>query len=294
MIPQTAAMLRKPVITATDEHDVPAMFKELEKEYMATGKPKGGTSKRLRYTTIKVVGGSMPMTIAVHPTGMKHNRAHIARQLLEGNRRAGIQSRMHLLDRGYYTADIMSVMMDMKQKFIVPAKRNGPIVDIIESYDRGECKALQRYTVQGKSRKATITLVITPKKNSKEDDPPKDRYLVFATNFGIHEARSRLADIPKIYKKRWGIETGYRVAKQIRPFTSSRNPSVRLVLFYFTMILYNLWVLSGWIANGRPSVSVYVPPPITMYRMMAAIYDACEYMIINDITSEKFFAEVVV
>ena len=70
--PQTAAMLRKPVITATDEHNVPAMFKELKKEYMATGKPKGGTSKRLRYPTIKVVGGSMPMTIAVHPTGMKH------------------------------------------------------------------------------------------------------------------------------------------------------------------------------------------------------------------------------
>ena len=30
--PQTAAMLRKPVITATDEHDVPAMLKELRKE----------------------------------------------------------------------------------------------------------------------------------------------------------------------------------------------------------------------------------------------------------------------
>ena len=153
--PQTAAMLRKPVITATDKYDVPAMFKELEKEYMATGKPKGGTSN-LRYTTIKVVGGSMPMTVSVHPTGMKHNRAHIARYMLEGNRRASIQSRMHLLYRGYYTADIMSVMINMKQKFNVPAKRNGPITDIIESYDRGECKALQRYTVQGKSHKATI------------------------------------------------------------------------------------------------------------------------------------------
>ena len=98
----------------------------------------------------------MPMTVSVHPTGMKHNRAHIARYMLEGNRRAGIQSRMHLLYRGYYTADVMSVMINMKQKFIVPAKRNGPIIDIIESYDGGECKALQRYTVQGKSRKATI------------------------------------------------------------------------------------------------------------------------------------------
>ena len=53
--PWTARMIKKPVITATDEYDVAAMFKDINEEYMATGKPKGGTRKRLRYSTLKVV-----------------------------------------------------------------------------------------------------------------------------------------------------------------------------------------------------------------------------------------------
>ena len=39
--PQIVRMLKKPVITASAEHDVPAMFKDVLKKHMAIGKPKG-------------------------------------------------------------------------------------------------------------------------------------------------------------------------------------------------------------------------------------------------------------
>ena len=45
--------------------------------------------------------------------------------------------------------------------------------------------------------------------------------MVFATNVGLRKARAMLANIPGEYRGRRGIETGYRVAKQVRPFTSS-------------------------------------------------------------------------
>ena len=45
--PQIVRMLKKPMITSSDEHDVPSMLKNMNEEYMAIGKPKGGTSKRL-------------------------------------------------------------------------------------------------------------------------------------------------------------------------------------------------------------------------------------------------------
>ena len=150
-----------------------------------------------------------------------------------------------------------------------------------------------RYTVRGKNTTATITLVIVPRKDAKESDPLKDRYLVFATNFSVREARTKLANIPEVYRERWGIETGYRVAKRIRPFTCSKNPSVRLVLFYFTMFLYNLWVISGWNAGGTDGTNdVYMHPPITIDRMMGALSTACKRMIIEKIVADMFFAKV--
>ena len=294
--PRTARLLKKPVVTATDEHDVAAMFRDVDEEYMATGKPKGGTSKRLRYTTVKVVGGSIGLTVAIHPTGKRYNKAGIVRQLLERARRAGVRSKLHLLDRGFYSAEVLSTLIKIDQPFIMPAVKNSGTVSAIESHASGARKAVQQYTVRGKGAEATITLVIVPKEGAKDTDPPKDRYLVFATNFSVRKARAMLAGIPKEYRRRWGIETGYRVAKQVRPFTSSRNPSVRLMLFCFTMILYNLWVISGWIAGGCTAGTgsdAYARPPITMYRMMAAMYAACERMIMEDVSSEAFFAEAV-
>ena len=109
--------------------------------------------------------------------------------------------------------------------------------------------------------------------------------------------RRRSANIPGEYRGRWGIETGYRVAKQVRPSTSSRNPSVRLVLFYFTMILYNVWAISNRIAGGGSSGGsggsggAYVRPPITMYRMMATFAVSIEEMILNGSLPGPFFAK---
>ena len=87
--------------------------------------------------------------------------------------------------------------------------------------------------------------------------------LVFATGAGICEANTRIANIPQEYRRRRGIETGYRGAEQVRPFTCSRNPSVRLVPFYFTMVLYNVWVLTNWVESGGRTVcgDAYVRPP---------------------------------
>ena len=74
--------------------------------------------------------------------------------------------------------------------------------------------------------------------NEKKDTNMFDRYHAFATNMSCasldDNGESELLDhIPDECKKRWGIETGYRCVEEIRPRTTSLNPSVRLTsLFY--------------------------------------------------------------
>ena len=62
------------------------------------------------------------------------------------------------------------------------------------------------------------------------------------------------------------------------------------------MFLYNLWVISGWNAEGTDGTNgdVYIRPPITMDRMMAAFNIACKRMIIEKIISDVFFFSKVV
>ncbi len=48
--------------------------------------------------------------------------------------------------------------------------------------------------------------------------------------------------IPKQYRKRWGIETGFRVIKEIMGRTYSNSLAVRLLMFYLPLLLlYNMW-----------------------------------------------------
>ena len=60
---------------------------------------------------------------------------------------------------------------------------------------------------------------------------------IFATNLSLKSAESYV----KRYKKRWGIETVYRVTDDIRIFTTSTNHIVRYFLFMFTCFVYNVW-----------------------------------------------------
>jgi putative transposase len=63
----------------------------------------------------------------------------------------------------------------------------------------------------------------------------------FVTNMDLDRLHTRR--LSKLYSKRWGIETAYRVKKDFRPKTTSKNYVIRLFYFLFSVCLYNLWEL---------------------------------------------------
>jgi len=60
---------------------------------------------------------------------------------------------------------------------------------------------------------------------------------IFATNLKKEKAELYV----KLYKKRWGIETIYRITDDIRIYTTSTNCIIRYFLFIFTCLVYNIW-----------------------------------------------------
>jgi len=60
---------------------------------------------------------------------------------------------------------------------------------------------------------------------------------IYATNLNLKSAKKYVMR----YKKRWGIETIFRVTDDIRIYTTSTNPTIRYFLFIFTCFVYNVW-----------------------------------------------------
>ena len=60
---------------------------------------------------------------------------------------------------------------------------------------------------------------------------------IFASNLDLKSAEAYV----KRYKKRWAIETIYRVTDKIRAYTTSTDSLIRYFLFMFTCLVYNIW-----------------------------------------------------
>ena len=60
---------------------------------------------------------------------------------------------------------------------------------------------------------------------------------VFATSMKFRDASNMI----KLYKKRWNIETGFRVCDEARVKTKSMRIVVRYFLFLCGIVLYDLW-----------------------------------------------------
>ena len=69
----------------------------------------------------------------------------------------------------------------------------------------------------------------------------KGKLIPFATNVEARNAMSLVAEIPKEYRRRWGIETSFRKVKEVYGMTLSPSPAIRLAYFMVAMVLYNLW-----------------------------------------------------
>ena len=140
--------------------------------------------------------------------------------------------------------------------------------------DNGTGPAVRPYTLTNKDGESvTGTVVIVRKKINRRDTrkkrkqtkPPKiqDKYVAFLTNIDVHKPAQLLKYIPKKYRDRWVIETGYRSLKQVRAKTKSPKTSARLFLFYFSLLLTIFWLICR--ATQMPYWWPALPTPLTDY-----------------------------
>ncbi|HVB94972.1 MAG TPA: hypothetical protein VND41_00035, partial [Nitrososphaerales archaeon] len=96
-------------------------------------------------------------------------------------------------------------------------------------------------------------------------------YIAFATNIPRRFVMWNVRRLPDDYRRRWGIETGYAGVEGLRARTTSRSHSLRLLYFYYALVLYNAWLLSNLIIAKRFS-KVLEAPIIEMQVLKVTIH----------------------
>ena len=207
------------------------------------GKRKNGTNRFEGYITMQIVSHSDPETIRGYPIANGESQTHYLGGLIENALRLGADIEVVLLDRGFNSVDNILEMESLGVPCMMPLRGSDRLNDIIGEVDAGG-DPVREYTITNKDgRQSTSTLVICPKKKPPKNARTADRYVAFVTNIRVDNPRDLLRLVPKTYRKRCGIETGYRVLKQARAKTMSLRIAARLFLMSFSLAYVNFWLL---------------------------------------------------
>jgi hypothetical protein len=87
----------------------------------------------------------------------------------------------------------------------------------------------------------------------------------------------------RYYKKRWGIETTFRVQDEVKIKTKSLIPMIRIALFVFECMLYNVWQFF----KGRVPFRRFVNILFRRHIIKTAVFAVIELLGEKDILDDK-------
>jgi hypothetical protein len=222
---------------AIDIHEIP-YYGKVNNPFIMGCKHKNGTSYCYKYATIDIVEKNQRFTLKAIPlTPLSNDNATIVNELLQHALKY-VHVKYVLLDRGFFAVDVIKVLVNLKLKYIMPAVKNDKIKHIVKNNLEKKSYFLKYTMVSGKNN-ATFNLMV------KYDEKDKE-YYTFATNFEI-KYKDDIERIAELYRKRWGIETGYRVKKDFLAITTTECYIIRMLYFMVSVILYNFWLLCNLI-----------------------------------------------
>jgi len=237
---------RRPQDMAIDFHDRPYYGKKPQEEALwVQGRAKDGTTRFYRIASAYLLVNNLRFTLAVCFVLPEQRTVDVLRCLLEQVQRLRLHVRRLLLDRGFAGVAVQSFLEQEGIPALIACpirgKKNGT---------RPLCHGRRSYRAQhtfkaadGQTRTADIAVcrVFTTAKRTGRLRRRAEWHLFILINLQMTPAQVR-----RLYRRRFGVETSYRCAAQVRGWTTSPNPAYRFFLMALGLLLVNVWLSLRW------------------------------------------------
>ncbi len=191
-----------------------------------------GVVSRFHYLVVSALFRNkiIPFYVEILPIGV-----YIAEALgkaLDWFKGLNLHIRSVLLDRGFYSGDVLNTLQVERAKYLVFVPKNKWVKRMIN--DNPQDCVLEheiKYTKNKRNCAVSSSHVFFHEQ--------EDYTWVFATNIQFEDMKMYVS----LYKKRWNIETMFRVHDEARIKTKSVQPEIRLFYFLISMLFLLIWNL---------------------------------------------------
>jgi putative transposase len=221
---------KKKVDLAIDCTDLP-YYGDPNDQGVVGGKPKKSTKWFFRFATVCIVEKGYRFPLGVIPVDQLRTSdlPGVVTELLEMASRH-VSVRTLLMDRGFHSVKLFKKLRELGVRWLMPARNSKRVKEGIkeleESARQGGPKS-KRISLKGQGGEVQVTLMV-------EWNKKKSKWLGYLSD--------RWRNV-KRYRKRWGIETQYRVVNQSRGWTTSKSWVVRVMLYGFGVLVNGVWEL---------------------------------------------------
>ena len=218
-----------------------------EEKEIYRSSPKSGTTHFHAYATAVVVHKGHRYTLALTRVEQGEKMKVVVQRLLAIVRRR-VKIKFLLLDKGFFSVEVVSYLKRAGHGFIIPAiprgrkpKRGKPATGLraILKKNHGYYPFLFAGKIGGRRCTSPLQICVAAKTYTHKKTGKRGRKKLL---YAVWKVRRSPREIRETYRKRFGIETSYRQMNEARIRTSTRDPSQRLLFVAVALILRNVWV----------------------------------------------------
>lgn len=236
---------------ACDLNDQPYYGKaEPEEALYVRAKAKAGTRRFHRIATAYVILENRRFTLALRFVRPEDIMPGVLRHLLGHLKHLQVAIGLLLLDKGFASIEVFEYLCQQDHAAIIACPIRGE-----EGGTRALCKGRKSYRSQHTFRNAkqafTAEVVVCRSFTTARRTGRLERRAVWLL-YVVIACRLAPKKVARRYRRRFGIETSYRVAGKVRAWTTSPNPAYRFLLLGLGFVLVNVWLYLRYLVAQGP------------------------------------------
>lgn len=232
---------------AMDLHDVPYHGQpDLIPEEVRRGPAKSGTTHFHSYATLALVHDESRYELALTFVWADETLAEVVERLIRLGKRLKLRVRRAYLDKAFCGREVFGVLRAHRLAYLIPVPlrgkqdENGVYQGGIGQLFTGRRSYYTRYTFNaGKPDAYTTDVAIVRTYSRGRYGRHQAAWFAYAVYGVEHIPPNQIFDL---YRRRFGIESGYRQVERLRARTASSSPALRLLLMGLALILLNLYM----------------------------------------------------
>lgn len=204
-------------------------------KYVIRGQAKKSSNSFYSYVSLYIINNNERFTISVLPVEKGTSKVHYLSYFIDLIKSLNFRIKILCLDREFYSIDVFEFLKNLDIPHITPVVKKG---DRIKKILTGNRNRFDTYLMKNSEKEILLDIAIDVKYlNGKRGKKGRENlgFVVYGINWSPRK-------VSTVYRRRFAIESSYRIRNQVKPNTSTKNVLIRYFYALISFLLKNIWL----------------------------------------------------